>query len=92
MNGARRRRNRGFRLIGSLADALACLLKTEASENGHIVLMLAGILSAVYAAWGGRSGPSPLPAGNVLTSPSPILLQRYTRARLVRVTSRRRKS
>ena len=86
MNRARRRHDRGHRLIGSRADAAGWLPKTEASEKGHLVLMLAGFASAAYAAYvGWTMWAIVLTAGNLVTNLYPVLLQRYTRARLTRV-------
>ena len=91
MNRARRRQDRAFRLIRSRADALQWLPRTAASEKGHLVLMLAGMLSAGYAARvGWTEWAVVLTIGNVLTNLYPILLQRYTRARLERLRVRRR--
>ena len=90
MNRARRRQDRGFRLIRSRVDAAEWLPRTEASEKGHLVLMLAGILSAGYAAYVGWTALAvALTLGNVATNLYPVLLQRYTRTRLIRVTARR---
>ena len=86
MNRSRRRHDRGYRLIGSHADAVNWLPKTEASERSHLVLMLAGIASAAYAASvGWTMWAITLTVGNLVTNVYPVLLQRYTRARLMRV-------
>ena len=90
-NRARRRHDRAFRLIRSRADALEWLPKTAASERGHLVLLIAGALSAGYAVRvGWISWAIVLTVGNILTNLYPILLQRYTRARLVGLTGVRR--
>jgi hypothetical protein len=79
--------DRSYRLIGSQADAAGWLPKTEASEKSHLVLMLAGIASAAYAAYvGWAMWAVVLTAGNLVTNLYPVLLQRYTRARIARVT------
>ena len=89
MNRARRRQDRDFRLIGSKADAAGWLPKTNASEKSHLAFMLLGILSAGYAAYvGWTMWAIVLTVGNVVTNLYPVLLQRYTRARLIRLTSR----
>jgi hypothetical protein len=86
VNRARRRHDAGFRLIRSRADATAWIPRTHASEKGHLVLMLAGLLSAGYAAYvGWTAWAVAITAGNVVTNLYPVLLQRYTRARLARV-------
>jgi hypothetical protein len=88
INRLRRRHNRRFRLIASSADAPAWVAKTKTSEKGHLVLMIVGILSAGYAAHIGWTWwAAGLVIGNVVTNLYPVLLQRYTRARLVRVVA-----
>ena len=89
MNRFRRQQDREFRLIGSKADAAGWLPKTNASEKSHLGFMLLGILSAGYAAYvGWTMWVIVLTVGNVATNLYPVLLQRYTRARLIRLTSR----
>jgi hypothetical protein len=59
------------------------------SEKPHVTLLLMGPLSPVFAAriaWWGWAVY--LTVGNVLVNLCPVLLQRYTRARLARVLSR----
>jgi Glycosyl-4,4'-diaponeurosporenoate acyltransferase len=93
VNRARRRQDRHFRLIRSSADSLAWLLRTEASERSHLVLMFVGLLSAGYAAYvGWTAWAMLLTAGNLVANVYPVLLQRYNRARLVRLRSRRASS
>ena len=88
MNRVRRRQDRRFRLIRSRADAAAWAARTEASERGHLVLLLAGVFSAGYAVHvGWTAWAIILTAGNVITNLYPVLLQRYTRARLARVVA-----
>jgi Glycosyl-4,4'-diaponeurosporenoate acyltransferase len=90
MNQARRREDHRFRVIRSRADAASWRARTEASEKAHLVLMLMGILSAGYALYvGWTAWAVALTAGNVVTNLYPVLLQRYTRTRLIRVTSGR---
>jgi hypothetical protein len=53
------------------------------SEKSHLVLLLMGILSAVFALQiGWRGWAVYLGTGNVLVNLYPVLLQRYTRSRL----------
>ncbi len=84
-----RRKDPHFRLIRDRRSASDFLLRTEQSERGHWVLLALGVLSAVYA-WslGWRGWAVYLSAGNVLVNAYPILLQRYTRGRLLALLHR----
>jgi hypothetical protein len=63
--------------------------RTRASEKGHLILLAMGILSAAHARQIGWQGWAVyLTVGNVLVNLLPILLQRYTRARLQGVLAR----
>ena len=89
MNRARRRRDRTFRLIASRADIASWLPRTKASETGHLVMMVLGILSAAYAAAvGWAAWAVALTLGNIITNVYPVFLQRYTRARLLHAARR----
>ncbi len=81
-----RRTKPDHRIIPNRQSAYDFLARTESSERGHIVLMMLGIVSAIYAwslVWHGWA--LYLSAGNVLVNVYPILLQRYTRSRLHRI-------
>lgn len=86
VNRWRRRRERGFRVLTSRESTLAYLPRTVASEKSHLVLLLAGVGSSLYA-WhiGWLGWAAWLAVGNVLVNLYPVLLQRYTRARIDRV-------
>ena len=88
-NRWRRRREPRFRVVGNRRAAKLFVRRTELSERGHLVWLAAGVLSAAFA-WsiGWRGWAVYLSAGNVLVNVYPILLQRYTRARLVRAFGR----
>jgi hypothetical protein len=88
-NRWRRRREPGFRIIRNHHYARAFGRRTELSEKSHLVMLVLGGLSASYAwAIGWRGWAIYLAAGNVLVNLYPILLQRYTRARLSAALSR----
>ena len=85
-NKWRRRREPAFRMIRNREQACEFVRRTEMSEKGHLVMLAFGILSAAFAwkiGWVGWS--LYLGLGNVLVNVYPVLLQRYTRARLLRV-------
>lgn len=88
-NRWRRRRDPSFRIIRNRRYARAFRHRTVLSEKSHLVMLVMGGLSAAFA-WGiGWVGWAVyLGAGNVLVNVYPVLLQRYTRARLVAVLSR----
>ena len=77
------RRQPAFRVIANRRFAAAFVRRTELSEKSHLVLLLMGALSTVFA-WqiGWRGWALYLGGGNVLVNLYPVLLQRYTRARL----------
>jgi Glycosyl-4,4'-diaponeurosporenoate acyltransferase len=89
-NRWRRRREPNFRIITNRRVAAAFVTRTELSEKSHLVLLLMGILSSAFA-WqiGWRGWAVYLGVGNVLVNLYPVLLQRYTRARLRIVVERR---
>lgn len=88
-NSFRRRTDPQHKMIRNRTDAAAFIKRTEDSERGHLVFLGIGILSALYAwhlGWNGWAAY--LTAGNVVANVYPILLQRYTRARLERLARR----
>ncbi len=79
----RRRRNPHYRIIHNWTAAAQFVHRTEESERGHLVLLAAGMFSAGFAATIGWDGwAAYLFLGNVVVNVYPIMLQRYTRARL----------
>jgi Glycosyl-4,4'-diaponeurosporenoate acyltransferase len=90
-NRWRRRREPGHRVISNRAGAQAFLIRYLASERSHLVLLLAGFATSAYAwriGWNGWAWY--LFAANVAANVYPILLQRYTRARITRLTDGRK--
>lgn len=87
-NRLRRRRDPNFRIIRNRRYATAFLRRTELSEKGHLVMLVLGGMSAAFA-WsiGWLGWAFYLTAGNLVVNLYPILLQRYTRARLSGVLS-----
>jgi len=82
----RRRREPGFRVISNRQSAAEFLSRTVVGEKSHLVLLLIGAGSSLYAwhiGWNGWAAY--LGVANVLVNLYPILLQRYTRARIVRL-------
>ena len=87
-NRWRRRREPAFRMIRNRQDALEFVQRTEQSEKGHLVMLVLGAMSAAFAwAIDWRGWAVYLTVGNVLVNVYPILLQRYTRARLLNLAS-----
>ncbi len=84
-----RRVDPGYRVLRGRQDAVDFVSRTRVGERMHLVLLLFGVVSSIYA-WhlGWRGWATVLVVGNVLVNLYPILLQRYTRARLVRILSR----
>src|SRR5690606_6272783 len=85
-NRWRRRRDPGFRIIRNRRYAEAFQRRTELSEKSHLVMLVLGGMSAWVAwtiDWPGWAFY--LTVGNDVVNLYPILLQRYTRARLSRV-------
>jgi Glycosyl-4,4'-diaponeurosporenoate acyltransferase len=89
VNRRRRRRNPDFRVIADRGAAAAFVRRTVDSERAHGVLLLAGVVTSAYA-WqiGWRGWAVFLGTGNLLVNLYPMLLQRYTRARLHRLLAR----
>jgi hypothetical protein len=82
-NRLRRMREPGYRVVRSRGFVEAMWARTVAGERSHLVLLLFGAGSAGIAAavgWHGWAGY--LAGANVLVNLYPVLLQRYTRARL----------
>jgi hypothetical protein len=87
-NTLRRRRQPGFRIIRSRRYARAFMRRTVLSEKSHLVMLTLGSVSAVFAwriGWAGWA--IYLGIGNVLVNLYPVLLQRYTRARILRIVA-----
>lgn len=86
-NWWRRRARPAFRVTANRTAARSFVARTELSEKSHFVLLLAGASSSAHA-WriGWQGWALYLAAGNVLVNVYPILLQRYTRTRLQRVS------
>ncbi|HEX7155508.1 MAG TPA: hypothetical protein VF618_28850 [Thermoanaerobaculia bacterium] len=81
-NRWRRRREPGFRVVRNRAAAEVFLRRTVRSEQSHLMLLVFGAFSAVWAWHLGWNGWALfLTVGNVLVNLYPILLQRYTRSR-----------
>ena len=91
VNRRRRRRDPRFRVVAHRRGAAAFVARTVESERSHAVLLLAGIVTSAYA-WqsAGGGGPSTWALGTWSSTCIPMLLQRYTRARLHRLLARPR--
>jgi hypothetical protein len=62
---------------------------TRSGEVSHLVLLLAGLCTAVYAARIGWYGwAAAIMAGNLVFNAYPVLLQRYNRCRMLAVRGR----
>lgn len=85
-NRWRRREQPSFRVISNRRLAAAFAERTKLSEKSHLVLLLIGMASSVFA-WqiGWRGWAVYLAAGNVPVNVYPVFLQRYTRARIFRI-------
>ncbi|HEU4324171.1 MAG TPA: hypothetical protein VFS21_13555 [Roseiflexaceae bacterium] len=89
INGWVRRHDPAYRILRGRASLHAYVAGTVQGEVGHSVLLLLGLITAVYAARIGWTGWAAYLAGtNILFNLYPILLQRYTRARLALITGR----
>ncbi len=89
-NRWRRRTDPAFRIIRNRRYAQAFRQRTELSEKSHLVMLVLGAMSACFAwAIGWTGWAIYLTAGNIAVNLYPILLQRYTRARLFAVLNRR---
>lgn len=88
-NRWRRRNEPSHRMIRDRRTAVQFEQRTRQSERAHLVLLLMGALSTAFAWRIGWSGWAIyLGVGNLLVNLYPIMLQRYTRARLRRVLAR----
>ncbi len=87
-NRWRRRNDPTFRIIRNREYARAFRQRTMLSEKSHLVMLMLGVMSAVFAwAIGWTGWAIYLTVGNVIVNLYPILLQRYTRARLSAIGS-----
>ena len=85
----RRRHDPGFRVIANETSARTFIARTIVGEKTHLVSLVIGLASSWFAWQIGWTGWAIyLCAANVLFNVYPILLQRYTRARIVRLTAR----
>lgn len=85
-NRWRRRREPAFRMIRNRAEAHAFAARYIDSERSHFVLLLAGFATCAWAwriGWTGWAWY--LFAATIAVHLYPILLQRYTRARIARL-------
>lgn len=86
INRHRRKSDPAFRLVKDRGSAQAFIARTVIAERGHMVWLIAGALSALWAVRVGLVGWATfITAGNLLVNLWPMLLQRYTRARIMRV-------
>lgn len=85
VNAWRRRHDQSFRVIARRADLAQLRQRTVVGEKSHLVLFGIAVASASYAWWIGWNGwAAYLAIANVFANVYPILLQRYTRARMQR--------
>jgi hypothetical protein len=85
-----RRLDPRYRVIRDQASAVAWLDRTRDSERSHLVLLVAGLLTAAYAARIGWNGWAVgLTASNVVFNLYPVFLQRYTRCRIAKLLRHR---
>jgi len=92
-NRWRRRSDPSFRIIRNRHYARAFRQRTELSEKSHLMMLVFGVMSAGFAVAIGWPGWAIyLTVGNVLVNLYPILLQRYTRARLTVLLSRQQRT
>jgi hypothetical protein len=92
-NRWRRHHEPNFRVIRNRRFAAAFVRRTELSERSHLVLLAMGVLSAAFAlAIGWWGWAIYISVGNVFVHVYPVLLQRYTRSRIERISSRHRRS
>lgn len=83
-NRRRRAREPGYRVVRSRAYVQAMWDRTVEGERSHLVLLIFGAGTAAIAFNVGWTGWAVyLLVGNVLVNLYPVLLQRYTRARLL---------
>jgi hypothetical protein len=85
-NAWRRRREHDFRVIANAQSARDFVARTIIGEKSHVVGLLVGVFSSAWAwhiEWNGWLAY--LTVANIVVNVYPILLQRYTRARIVRI-------
>ena len=83
VNRLARRRDPGYRVLGGRADLPGFLEGMRSGERAHLVFLLMGLFTAVYAARiGWYRWALLLTLGNVAFNLYPVMLQRYNRARI----------
>lgn len=91
VNRALRRVEPGYRVITDKTSLQEYAQRTHAAEKSHLMFLLMGLFTTIYAfrigwyGWGAY-----LAISNLIVNLWPILLQRYTRARIARAEARRR--
>jgi hypothetical protein len=89
VNRLARRTDGGYRMVRDLPTARDWAEQARGAERNHLVFLLMGTFSALYAAAVGWYGWAVgLSASNVAFNVYPILLQRYNRARVERLERR----
>jgi hypothetical protein len=89
INRLARRSDPLYRIVRDRATALTFADGTRTGERHHLVLLLIGLLTASFAARIGWYGWAfALSASNILFNFYPVLLQRYDRYRIMRVSPR----
>lgn len=92
INRVIRRHAPTYRVVRSAADLVAYRAGTCAGEKWHLVLLLIGTFTAVYAARiGWFTTALFLATTNIVFNLYPILLQRYTRGRITRIITQRQR-
>jgi len=90
VNRFARRLDPRYRVIRDPASAHAWLDRARDSERSHLVLLVAGLLTAAYAARIGWNGWAVgLTAGNIVFNLYPVVLQRYNRCRIAKLLRHR---
>ncbi len=83
VNSLARRRYPGYRVLGGRTDLPGFLEGMRSGERAHLVFLLMGMFTAVYAARiGWHRWALLLTLGNTLFNLYPVMLQRYNRARI----------
>ena len=89
VNAWRRRYDATFRVLRGYESALEFRRRTVIGEKGHLVLLAFGFGTALVALLiGWRGWAAYLAVTNILANLYPVLLQRYTRARISRLATR----